>query len=188
MARRGQRRELRLRSGPNPRLRADRRAVEQARRQFEATKQPTRVFATCGIRPWTVESRAAGRGQGRAFGEGSQPPVRGPIVCLEDIRPRSSMKRLTAVVARWKTGSRSNSFTCSRIGQVPRRCGPIRSACSARRSPTPCWRHCGGWLTETSMAQAQCQTIRLRLLKIGALVQVTVRQSLGAIGQQLPLR
>jgi len=26
------------------------------------------------------------------------------------------------------------------------------------------------------MAQAQCQTIRLRLLKIGALVQVTVRK------------
>ena len=31
-------------------------------------------------------------------------------------------------------------------------------------------------LTETSMAQAQCPTIRLRLLKIGALVQVTVRR------------
>jgi hypothetical protein len=31
-------------------------------------------------------------------------------------------------------------------------------------------------LAETSMAQAQCQTIRLRLLKIGALVQVTVRK------------
>ena len=31
-------------------------------------------------------------------------------------------------------------------------------------------------LTETSMAQAQCQTIRLRLLKIAALVQVTVRR------------
>ena len=31
-------------------------------------------------------------------------------------------------------------------------------------------------LTGTSMAQAQCQTIRLRLLKIGALVQVTVRK------------
>lgn len=31
-------------------------------------------------------------------------------------------------------------------------------------------------LEGTSMAQAQCQTIRLRLLKIGALVQVTVRK------------
>src|SRR5262249_21355927 len=31
-------------------------------------------------------------------------------------------------------------------------------------------------LAGTSMAQAQCQTIRLRLLKIGALVQVTVRK------------
>src|SRR5271166_5555461 len=31
-------------------------------------------------------------------------------------------------------------------------------------------------LTGTSMAQAQCQTIRLRLLKIGALVQVTARK------------
>ena len=31
-------------------------------------------------------------------------------------------------------------------------------------------------LAGTSMARAQCQTIRLRLLKIGALVQVTVRK------------
>jgi hypothetical protein len=31
-------------------------------------------------------------------------------------------------------------------------------------------------LAQTAMAQAQCQTIRLRLLKIGALVQVTVRK------------
>ena len=31
-------------------------------------------------------------------------------------------------------------------------------------------------LTETSMARAQCQTIRLKLSKIGALVQVTVRK------------
>ena len=31
-------------------------------------------------------------------------------------------------------------------------------------------------LAGTSMARAQCQTIRLRLLKIGALVQVTVRR------------
>ena len=31
-------------------------------------------------------------------------------------------------------------------------------------------------LTETSMARRQCQTIRLKLSKIGALVQVTVRK------------
>jgi hypothetical protein len=31
-------------------------------------------------------------------------------------------------------------------------------------------------LAGTPMAEAQCQTIRLRLLKIGALVQVTVRK------------
>ncbi len=36
------------------------------------------------------------------------------------------------------------------------------------------WRRLG--LTETSMARGQCQTIRPKLLKIGALVQVTVRK------------
>ena len=42
-------------------------------------------------------------------------------------------------------------------------------------------------LQSTVLATAQVGTIRLRLLKIGALVRVTVRKGVGADGQQLSL-
>ena len=41
-------------------------------------------------------------------------------------------------------------------------------------------------LTETPLAQAQCDTIRLKLLKIGALIRVTVRRVWFALAQSCP--
>ena len=92
-------------------------------------------------------------------------------------------------MARWKTGSRSNNCTCLPIGPVPRRCVPIRSGLffsSIAYTLLEALRRLG--LDGDLDGPGQCQTIRLKLLKIGALVQVTVRKSLGATGQQLPLR
>ena len=43
-------------------------------------------------------------------------------------------------------------------------------------------------LAETELAAAQCETIRLKLLKIGALVRVTVRKVWVQSGEQLPVR
>ncbi len=41
-------------------------------------------------------------------------------------------------------------------------------------------------LSGTKMAEAQCQTIRLKLLKIGALVRVTVRKVWGHLASSCP--
>jgi hypothetical protein len=38
----------------------------------------------------------------------------------------------------------------------------------------------------TEMAEAQCQTIRLKLLKIGALVRVTVREAWVSLASSCP--
>jgi hypothetical protein len=43
-------------------------------------------------------------------------------------------------------------------------------------------------LKETELAQAQCDTIRVRLLKIGAVVRVTVRRVAFALSEAFPLR
>ena len=43
-------------------------------------------------------------------------------------------------------------------------------------------------LKETELAQAQCDTIRVRLLKIGAVVRVTVRRVALALSEAFPLR
>ena len=42
-------------------------------------------------------------------------------------------------------------------------------------------------LEGTELAKAQCTTIRLKLLKIGALIRITVRKSVGFAGRWLPL-
>ena len=106
-----------------------------------------------------------------------QPAVRGHVAVGRGSGGSSRCtRRTTAAAARWRTGSRSSSCTCSPTGPAPRRCGPTRSGCSSRRSPTCCWRRCGGWAWGDGAGRAQCQTIRLKLLKIGALVRVTVRR------------
>ncbi|MGZ3383139.1 MAG: transposase [Isosphaeraceae bacterium] len=43
-------------------------------------------------------------------------------------------------------------------------------------------------LTETSMARAQCRTIRIKTVEDRCLGASDCAESLGAIGQQLPLR
>ena len=43
-------------------------------------------------------------------------------------------------------------------------------------------------LNHTEMAQAQCQTIRLRLLKIGAQIRVTVRRVCFSLAAGYPFR
>lgn len=43
-------------------------------------------------------------------------------------------------------------------------------------------------LKETEMAQAQCDTIRVKLLKIGATIQVTVRRVVLAMSEACPFQ
>ena len=43
-------------------------------------------------------------------------------------------------------------------------------------------------LEGTSMAKAQCQTIRLKLLKIGALIRVTVRKFWVSLAESYPYK
>ena len=79
--------------------------------------------------------------------------------------------------ARWRTGSRSSSCTCSPTGPAPAtmRANQVRLFFSSIAYVLlEALRRLG--LAGTELAEAQCQTIRLKLLKIGALVRVTVRK------------
>ena len=121
--------------------------AERARQEFEATKQPARSFAELRYR--TLERRGAAS---VAWWPRRSTWPRGPTRGSWSRRSRSRAEPrsrctsgTTAVAARWRTGSRSSNCTCSPTGPAPRRCGPTRSGCSARRSPTCCWRRCAGW-------------------------------------------
>ena len=96
-------------------------------------------------------------------------------------RPRTERRSrctrgTTAAGARWRTGSRSSSCTCSPTGPAPTmRANQVRLFFSSIAYVLlEALRRLG--LAGTELAEAQCQTIRLKLLKIGALVRVTVRK------------
>ncbi len=78
---------------------------------------------------------------------------------------------------RWRTASRSSSWGCSPTAPRPRYCGrnQIRLYFSSiGYCLLETLRRLG--LAGTKMARAQAETIRLRLLKIGARIRITARK------------
>ena len=65
----------------------------------------------------------------------------------------------------------------SPTGSPPTRCKAISCAFTSPPWPTPWWKPYAGWaLTGTEWAQAQVDTVRRKLFKIGAIVHVSVRR------------
>jgi Transposase DDE domain group 1 len=92
-------------------------------------------------------------------------------------RPATSTRSSIAPAARWRTASRNASSTFMPIAPQPKPCAPTRLRlwfaaiayvliCALRRIG----------LAHTQFARAACGTIRLKLLKIGALVRTSVRR------------
>ena len=111
--------------------------------------------------------------------------------------PRSSAARLrapaplreasTAPAARWRTASRNASSTSSPIAPRPPPCAPTSCGCGSPRWPMCCSAPCAASASPTpTFAEATCGTIRLKLLKIGALVRITVRRIKIAMASACP--
>ena len=88
----------------------------------------------------------------------------------EEPRPATSTRKSTAPAARWRTASRSASSISSPTAPRPKPCAPTSFACGSPRWPM-CWSRAPPHRPQhTQFANATCGTIRLKLLKIGALV------------------
>ena len=101
---------------------------------------------------------------------------------------RNSRKNSTALGATWKIASKNNS-RCLPIESAPKPCEPIN--CVSTFSAIAYVLVAGLRrlaLTGTELAQAQAQTIRLRLLKIGAQLRITVRKIWISMGSTIPIR
>jgi hypothetical protein len=110
---------------------------EQARQEFERTKEPARVFAELRYRTrdsWSCERRVVAKAEHLA--KGANPRFVVTSLAVEDRAAKGLMRRTTAGAARRRTGSRSSSCTGSPTGPARRRGVPTRSSCSSRRSPT----------------------------------------------------
>ncbi|AGA25597.1 IS1380 family transposase [Singulisphaera acidiphila] len=152
--------------------------LAQARQQFEATKQPSRVFAELRYqtqKTWSRERRVVAKAE--HLGKGANPRFvvtsltveerAAPPLYEQDYCGRGEMENRIKEQQLHLFADRTSAHTM--------RANQIRLFFSSIAYVLlEALRRLG--LAGTAMAEAQCQTIRLKLLKIGALVRVTVRK------------
>jgi hypothetical protein len=151
---------------------------EQARQEFERTKQAARVFTDLEYRTlatWSRERRVVAKAEHLAKGANprfvvtslkSQDRAAKPLYEADYCR-RGEMENRIKEQQLHLFADRTSAATM-RANQVRLYCSSIAYVLLAAL------RRLG--LAGTELAAAQCQTIRLKLLKIGALVRVTVRK------------
>jgi hypothetical protein len=163
----------------NPRLlKSIAEPMEQARQQFQTTKQPARVFTDLSYRTrksWSRARRVVAKaehlqkGSNPRFVVTSIPASESAAQALyeEDYCARGEMEN--------RIKEQQLHLFADRTSAQTMRANQIRLFFSSIAYVLlDTLRRLG--LRGTELAQAQCQTIRLKLLKIGALVQVTVRK------------
>jgi hypothetical protein len=150
----------------------------QARQQFEATKQPARVFKELCYQTretWSRERRVVAKAEHLAKGPNPRFVVTsltaeeraGRDLYEQDYCGRGEMENRIKEQQLHLFADRTSAGTM-RANQVRLLCSSIAYVL------LDALRRLG--LAGTELAEAQCQTIRLKLLKIGALVRVTVRK------------
>jgi Transposase DDE domain group 1 len=166
------------------------RQLHEAQLQWEATKQPTRVFTEFSYKTrktWKRERRVVAKAEHLEKGT----------------NPRFVVTSLSA--EQFSAQALYEELYCAR-GEMENRIKEQQLALFADRTSTELMRsnqlrlyfstfayqlmqglrRLG--LKGTEMAQAQCQTIRLKLLKIGAQIRVTVRRIALSLASGYPLR
>jgi Transposase DDE domain group 1 len=191
----------------NPRLVAELEAdLAGAAAAHAKTGQPARrfrefVYAT--LDSWSRARRVIGKAERLAKGAN---PASSSLRCpLRQSMARCCTNGSIAPAATWKTGSRSRvrdrvgergpnpalvaNPTCSRIARRQRPCARISCGCwfaSFAYVLLEALRRIG--LRHTQFQDATCGTIRLKLLKLGARVTVSVRRIKLAIASACPYR
>ena len=152
--------------------------LEQARERFAATQQPARVFAELRyqtLETWSRERRVVAKAEHLAKGPNprfvvTSLPVEGRAaqpLYEEDYCGRGEMEN--------RIKEQQLHLFADRTSAATMRANQVRLFLSSIAYVlVNALRRLG--LAGTELAEAQCQTIRLKLLKIGALVRVTVRK------------
>jgi hypothetical protein len=152
--------------------------LEPARQQYEATKNPARVFTELRYQTldtWSRQRRVVAKSE--HLEKGANP--RFVVTSLDLLQYPAQELYEHDYCGRGEMENRIKEqqlhLFADRTSAATMRANQIRLFFSSiAYALLEALRRLG--LTGTSMDQAQCQTIRLKLLKIGALVQVTVRK------------
>jgi Transposase DDE domain group 1 len=152
--------------------------MAEASRQFQTTKNPVRVFTDLTYKTldtWSRERRVVAKAE--HLQKGANPRF---VVTSVSVEQRAAQALYEEdYCARGEMENRikeqQRQLFADRTSAATMRANQIRLFFSSMAYVLlDALRRLG--LSGTEMAQAQCETIRLKLLKIGALVQVTVRK------------
>jgi Transposase DDE domain group 1 len=150
----------------------------QARQQFEATGQPARVFAELRYRTletWSRERRVVAKAEHLAKGANPRFVVTSLSAERRPARPLYEDDYCGRGEAENRIKEQQLHLFADRTSAHTMRANQVRLFFSSiAYTLLNALRRLG--LVGTEMAEAQCQTLRLKLLKIGALVRVTVRK------------
>jgi hypothetical protein len=164
--------------------------MQQAKEQFAQTKQPARVFKDFRYRThksWSRERRVVGKAEYLAKGENPRFVVTSlalaefpdQLLYEHEYCGRGDMENRIKEHQLFLFSYRTSCATM--------RANQIRLALSTvAYIVMRALRQFG--LPQTELAQAQCDTIRLKLLKIGAVIQVTVRRVWVSLSESYPFR
>ena len=152
--------------------------LDQARQQFEATGQPARIFAELRYRTletWSRERRVVAKAEHLVKGANPRFVVTSLLAEDRSARPLYEEDYCARGEAENRIKEQQLHLFADRTSAGTMRANQIRLFFSSiAYTLLNALRRLG--LEGTEMAEAQCQTIRLKLLKIGALVRVTVRK------------
>ena len=152
--------------------------LDQVRERFEATKQPARAFAELRYRTlktWSRERRVVAKAEHLA--KGPNPRFVVTSLSVEDRAAQSLYERDYCGRGEMENRIKEQQLHlfADRTSAQTMRANQIRLFFSSIAYVLlEALRRLG--LSGTELAEAQCQTIRVKLLKIGSLVRVTVRK------------
>jgi hypothetical protein len=151
---------------------------EQARQEFEQTKEPARVFAELRYRTldsWSCERRVVAKAE--HLSKGANPRFVVTSLAVEDRAAQGLYEEdyCSRGEAENRIKEQQLHLFADRTSAQTMRANQLRLFFSSIAYVLlNALRRLG--LAGTALTSAQCQTIRLKLLKIGALVRVTVRK------------
>jgi hypothetical protein len=152
--------------------------AEQARQQYEETRQATRVFADLSYqtqKTWSRERRVVAKAEHMAKGPNPRFVVTSLSAQEREARPLYEQDYCGRGEMENRIKEQQLHLFADRTSAQTMRANQIRLFCSSIAYVLlESLRRLG--LAGTELAESECQTIRLKLLKIGALVRVTVRK------------
>lgn len=164
--------------------------MHQAKIAFEATQQPSRVFKDFTYqtkKTWTRERRVVGKAEHLAKGENPRFVVASLNAEAFDAQTLYEQEYCARGNMENRIKEKKLYLFADRVSCQTMRANQIRLCLSTVAYVVMrALRQFG--LQETEMAQAQCDTIRVKLLKIGATIQVSVRRVMLALSEACPFQ